>query len=239
MQKSSFQMDWTVDALTSDFAGRASLSTLLKEAQRIAQAHCEAVGFGKAYMESIHRVFLLTKIRAQITRSPGILERVSIRTTAYTPDRILFPRRTEFFSETGEKLAELFSIWVLVDTETLRIVRNWDELHAFPFSDTPELPRIIPTPIGEVQPAESVRTRYSMIDQNHHVNNAVYADLILDALEEHWFSGALPTGFDIVYHREARPGAVIELSTSRAEGRAYVRGDVDGKCCFESEVTWS
>lgn len=234
MNASTYLKELCVDGASIDFARNMTRSAMLRAAQSIAQEHCEAVGYGDSYMASVERVWLLTKLKITVARYPRRAENLTIETTAYAPDRILYPRTTRFLSTQNEELARVESLWVLVDTNTFRIVRKAPESMNFPFAPTPEGYQVNFPPKRDCPHRETVRVRYSMVDVNQHLNNAVYADLIDDALENRLFAGEMVRELSIAYHREAKPGAEIDLGVDENENEATVTGMVDGALCFEA-----
>lgn len=239
MNASTYRKELRVDGANSDFARNMTCAGMLRAAQMIALEHCEAVGYGDEYMASVERVWILTKIRIVIARSPKRAENLVVETTAYAPDRILYPRTTRFLSEAGEELARVESLWVLVDTGTFRIVRKAPDSMRFPFAEAPENYAIQLPPKRECERSETVRVRYSMVDVNQHLNNAVYADIVCNALEDRLFQGETIRELAIAYHREAKPGAAIALGWEEVNGEAYIAGTIDGALCFEASARFS
>ena len=72
---------------------------------------------------------------------------------------------------------------------------------------------------------------------NRHLNNAVYGDLISNLLENRLFQGDTIRELSLFYHREAKPGDQLLLSTAQEGDVVHIRGEVDGSRCFEASVT--
>ena len=73
-----------------------------------------------------------------------------------------------------------------------------------------------------------------MTDVNHHMNNAVYADLACNAIEQELFAGRHIASFTIQYHREAKFGETISLYQKKEENRYFLEGQLGDAACFES-----
>ena len=59
------------------------------------------------------------------------------------------------------------------------------------------------------------QVKYSDLDSNSHVNNAVYADIVCDTLPLDWLVEREIKKFGIMYQKEALAGQVIELDTAQ------------------------
>ena len=103
----------------------------------------------------------------------------------------------------------------------------------------PEKPAPEPKLPPLLEPERSLETRVPlhMTDTNHHLNNASYADLIVDLLEERLLAGETVRGLDICYHRELRTGETFTLrSQTLPDGSVRIDGVKGELCHFESQV---
>ncbi len=147
-----------------------------------------------------------------------------------------------FEDEDGRQLGGASSLWIVLSTETRRIVRP--SLAGIVFPDTSAYVSPVPPPgrITADAPAQRVTTRpvrYSDVDINMHVNNARYVEWVCDALGDKFFKDQPPKGFDISYVGEARVGEDIRLELSR-DGDAYTvvaRHAATGMTAIEALIT--
>ena len=91
-------------------------------------------------------------------------------------------------------------------------------------------------PVEEVLVGEEA-ARYSRCDQNRHLNNTRYADLICDHLPLERLEAGPVRELTISYHREAPLGCTLGLYAWEEEpGRYYFLGKNGEQSCFEAAV---
>ena len=132
------------------------------------------------------------------------------------------------------------SRWVLVDTDTHRILRRPPEAFAaLPFDE--EVPFAlnmeIPKP-ESTEPAGTARADYTLCDTNRHLNNTHYADVACNALPLEELERRAVRRIALNYHSEVPAGESFELERGRLdENTWYVAGQRGGKRCFEAKLT--
>lgn len=215
-----------------DMHGRLSMGNVLRLAQQITMEHCDELGFGFKTLLDGGRAFVLAKLEITVARMPMQGEEVKLITRAYGPKRIVYQRVTEICSPEGEVLVSIDSRWTLIDTSAWRITRDTipglveKMLPVQDFADI-RMPNVEFT--GE---KPSVQVRYSMLDINHHVNNAFYADWVQDALADELIAGKQFRRLQLNYNREARIGAEVKIQYACIDGVHYLRGEHEGGQCF-------
>lgn len=131
-------------------------------------------------------------------------------------------RQMAFEDLTGERLINAETAWLLVNPDTHHILKP----SAFPYGlpvDLSELDEQVASlrikPEGQLTPCWTREIRFNDIDCNHHVNNAVYADILTDALPVDVMSGRPLCGLELQYQAEARLGDQLEISVEKTEFR--------------------
>ena len=127
------------------------------------------------------------------------------------------------------------SRWILVDTETRRIVRRppagMDTLWL------PEVERALDQSIPKAEVLQNGglrRADYSLCDTNGHMNNTNYIDLACDLLEPAWLQQYGVRRVAVSYHREIPYGETVQLMHGMLENGLYVCGMRDGLPAFEA-----
>lgn len=234
MGRGAFEFTAVPAPVDCDVLSGLTPSAALRFIQDAATAGVSATGmthdvmleqYGLIFVTAAHAVRFFRPIRAG--------ETVSVRTDPAGCRGAHFFRQTLFTSPDGELLLEAQTDWSLIDAATGRPQRatafpgvldpleNWT-----PFIDPSRL-RLpaADTPCGE-HPVVHADT-----DENHHMNNTVYARLMTDC-----YRGELTQPvreFFIRYQRQAREGEIITLSRGRGEnGLLTAAGAVDGSACF-------
>ncbi|GKI15153.1 acyl-ACP thioesterase [Oscillospiraceae bacterium] len=212
----------------------------LRISQQISTDHCDCLGLTADFYRANHAVFLLAKLACEFTRVPLIGETLTLVTLPETAKRAVYKRVTRILDEEGREIGLVDSRWVLVDTDTHRILRRPPEAFAaLPFDE--EVPFAlnmeIPKP-ESTEPAGTARADYTLCDTNRHLNNTHYADVACNALPLEELERRAVRRIALNYHSEVPAGESFELERGRLdENTWYVAGQRGGKRCFEAKLT--
>lgn len=236
-----YRMDAEVTSFDVGPTRQLKYSMILKFLQEAAERQLNQEGLTYEFMSSKGIVFLLTRMDVKISRLPAVGESVAVYTWFETLRGAQFVRDMRMTGAGGETLAEAQSLWITVDPDTHRIIRPT----AFPFPDKmrPYKGDTVDVPVAKIKPgdlpedawATSFReVRWSDIDCNRHMNNAVYADLICDC-----YPGGLGnrqlTSFGISFIGEALEGARMEIRSALTQrDEAVYTCKIGDKRCFEA-----
>ncbi len=226
-----------------DLTHRMSLSNIMRHTQQMGSDHIAREGITYERMQRDGMVFLVNKMLITIKRRPIYAERLRLITVPRAPKGAQFIRDTYFDTKQGERLVETSISWILADPRTHRILRpaafDIYGLEMFP-NDGEYITayRIKKPDAAGVRHMRQIK--YSDLDSNSHVNNAVYADIVCDTLPLDWLVEREIERFGIVYQKEAVTGQVIELDTVQISQCAYYVGGMvgDGRC-FEAEINFT
>ena len=240
-----FEQEFIVGQYECDCKGRMKAGALMSQCQAISTNHCNELGLTLEVYRKTHTVFLLAKASLEIYHDIKVGDKLRVTTRPSGPKRAIFNRYTSFINEQGVEVAAQDAKWVLVDTDSWKILRDPPEELRFPFriQDVPEQDLSIPK-IKDAKQVSVERVTYSRTDDNGHLNNTQYADIILDNLP---FSATVERKMEklvINYHNEAKMGEEVgifveELGEEQGipAGKLgyYVVGKKsDGKKCFEA-----
>ena len=207
-----------------DVLGRLKISSAMLFMQQAAGEQLEYLGFSPELLLRENLVFMLTKTCIKIHRMPCAGDNLAIKTAPTAVKGVRFTREFQFASESGGKLLSALTLWVLVNTVSRKILRP----ASFPYDLSLE-PSFAGDDIGDVampkitaEPAEtgSVDIRYSHLDINRHVGNAVYADFICDALP---YEPLLVRGVCTVainFQHEAKYGEMLKIKRYDLDNQA-------------------
>ncbi|MDR2933590.1 MAG: hypothetical protein LBV27_10860 [Oscillospiraceae bacterium] len=237
-----FTKDMVAFDYDCDSAQRLKISAAMRYMQQTSAEHLNHLGlpYEKLYRENM--VFLLSKSCIKIFDMPVAGEEIVVGTAAVATRGARFVREFVIDDPKGNRMLSAFTLWILVDPNTRRILRP----QSFPYDLTFQQEAATQGEIADIalpkdaDPDIGVLTdlsiRYSHIDCNGHVNNSFYADFVCDALP---VESLLSKGLDTIvlsYHNEAKWGDVITMRTNAQSGNGYyVRGGKkDGSPCFEA-----
>lgn len=229
----------TVQISQCDPAGRLRASALLWYIQSVAGEHLEELNLphDRLYREGF--VFVVAGMALKIHRAPAYGERVLVATAP------LFGRGPHLLRETlvqtpaGEPLAECQTNWALLEAGSNKLLRASQFPHELPLLQGEWQPFYDPTRIRLHPPQQEQGHRaarvvaLSDLDQNHHMNNTVYADITLDCFGEQYLAAGGVDTLLLRYHRQARLNETLALRAG-LDGQMYTVGaQIDGKPCFE------
>lgn len=219
---------------------RLKYSMLLRYLQEAADRQMREDGMSYETLRDKGVVFVLTRADVSVKRLPAPGEDIAVNTWFKGFHGAEFIRNMTVEDMRGGTLAEAETRWVTVDPEKHRIVRP----AAFPFPEKikstagnkVETPHIT-FKTAEVPP-EAWRTfsreiRWSDVDFNGHVNNAVYADFLCDYFPS-GIHGRELDYFGINFSGEAREGDELKILSAQYEGNAVLCGTIAGRRCFEA-----
>ena len=233
----TFTQTISVRRQDADFAGRMKPGALLRYAQQIATDHCTAVGFDLDFYRNNHCGFVIVKQELRFTRVPMVDEVLTLTTMPEKARHATSRRMLVVKDASGDTVAQVFSWWVLMDSDTRRIMRRRPaEMEQF-WPEKVDLTQEYCLPQAEVlTPGAEITADYLVCDTNRHINNCVYADLAcgavpLDQLEDKPIRRML-----VSYHREVQMGDSMTLASGTAEDGWYTTGTrkSDGLTAFEA-----
>lgn len=227
-----------------DMQNEWKLSYLMRCVQQIASEQLDALGlpFNKLSAEGF--VFLLSRERVQIHKSLKAGEKITVTTWPVKEKGAQLRRTIIMTNENGERLASVYTSWILADPIQHKIIRPSSFPYALNISDPVEegekcIAGLRPVKSEVLEDGISLAVRYSNTDCNGHLNNAVYADLVMDCLPTDLLEQQRPVEFYIQYNHEAKYASIVETKIGRTADGWYVRGLLDGKNCFEANLILS
>lgn len=185
--KSRFQ----VRSYESDRRATLKPHSLLNYFEEAAQQHATELGFGFEELKKEQRFWVLSRLSAQVLRSPTWGDRVTVETWPKSVSRLFAIR--DFLihrdgEESSEPLVRASSAWLLMDATNGRPLRPEKFLPEGPLLDNAEkhalkeVPEKVALPEDDDELLTEVSVHYSDLDVNNHVNNSVYLRWIDDAV---------------------------------------------------------
>lgn len=204
-----------------DFNGNLKLSSLFTYFQDIAGLHAENLGMGMKVLYEKHGVlWVLVRMRVDITRYPLLKEEIIIETWPQEPNRIEFMRDFLVKDTEGNVLAKAISTWVIIDIESRRLKKSKEIYIGYPKIIKE---RAIDCRLGSLKPdgqleiAYKRKVCYSDIDINEHLNNSKYIDFIMDSFDLEVHKKYRIKSIEVNYSNEALPGDIITIYKDTSE----------------------
>ena len=228
----------TVPVYDCDLFCRLRPSAMLRYIQSVAGEHLDALGFSHQRLYDEGFVFLIAGAALKVYRAPTVGAHITISTAPLTGRGANMLRETVMQDQDGALLAECQTNWALIDPHTGRLLRPSAFPYALPELDGEWTPFADPAririhagePLGE---PVSRAVRLSDLDQNLHMNNTVYADILTDGFGDAYIQSAGIDTLFLRYHLQARLHDCLTLQYGRNGQLFTVSAQLGEKNCFE------
>lgn len=193
--------------------GLIRTSVLLRYTQDLAGYHSSSRGFGRDWYAERGIVWLVRAAEVAVVAPIPVGTELVGTTSVVGWRRVWARRRTDFHDADGSLVSWVHIDWVLLDGRgaPTRIPQEFDAVFGAPAA-TFGLARV---DLGEVPPAPArleLRVRPQELDPMDHVNNAIYADWLDEAVMVAGGAAAtraVPRLVRLEYARAAEPGARV------------------------------
>lgn len=235
----NFTEQFFVNRHDADFMGYLKPGALLRYAQQLATDQNTRLGFTNDFYVEHHLAYLLAKQALEFVRVPRIDETLTLTTVPEKSKRAVNKRLTLVQDAQGREVACVDSRWVLVDTDTRRILRRSSPLVEPYWNDTVE--RALEQAVPKAEQLHALpprRADYLLCDLNGHLNNCCYADLACASVPLEAVREKPIRTLRIVYHREVALGQQLSLAAGQAGNGWYTCGTREGgELAFEAFCT--
>ena len=212
-----------IEAYTSDFNGKATLSTLGNYILLAATMHAEKRGFGYENVTEHNRAWVLSRLAIEMKRYPVSNDVLEIHTWVEEVNK-LFTLRNFAFLIDGANIGYARSIWAAIDLDTRRPC-NLQELGNIEdyICDLP-CPIDKPSKLGAVdgEPVMKYIVKYSDLDINKHLNSVKYIEHVADLFPLDYYKNSEISRFEIMYISEVVYGTEITFHQKETEKGTFL-----------------
>lgn len=221
-----------------DYCKRLHASSILDLFQDVAGIHAEILGCGHSAFLKNSRIWVLVRVKFKVLSTPEMFQKVTVKTWPLPPSRAGFQREYLIEDENGKVLVKGSSDWVIIDSETRRLLPTKD---VYPFEDG-----FIETKVFEdkntkifdftaEKEGEVFLPTFSDIDMNNHVNNTKYANFVLNTVG--LTKGQSIKEMQIDYRHEVKSGEAIKIAYRIEENEISAKGiDQNGETKFFCKI---
>jgi acyl-ACP thioesterase len=184
-------------------------------------------------MEAGHRAWLLSSWQIVIERLPKLGEHIRVSTWPYEFKAMYGYRNFLMQDKEGRPLVKADAVWFLYDVAAGRPLKVQEAdirgygVDAAARLEMPKAPRKIAVP-QHFEEGNAVQVMPHHIDTNHHVNNARYVEIALEALPERIEPKELRVEYkkaavlgDIMIPRVTREDDIYTVVLTGTEGQTY------------------
>lgn len=194
-----------------DVNGTMKLSTMIAIVIKVSEEQSETLNRGNDFTHQFGVTWVITHYEIFISRLPKMNEKVQVTTQAMQYNKYFCYRNFWITTEEGEELVRIESIFSLMNYTTRKISSVTEEIIA-PFESEKITKIKRPTKVEELEDPRSVpfRVRFYDIDSNHHVNNSVYFNWLVEGLGYEFLTTYEPTHMNVRFDKEVEYGNQVE-----------------------------
>ncbi len=186
--------------------GKLSTSYLFYQMQDIAWEHANILGFGYNKLKEGQQFWVLSRLLVKIDRRPVWGENFTLETWSRGTDGFYGYRDFNFVDDAGKNIIQATSSWLVINSETKRIVRLTD------FDNFPKYEEsVFGENAGKVQSPKSdselqfTPVLFNEIDINQHFNTGRYIERIIDSYDFGFHEKNELIEFEINFIKEGLP----------------------------------
>ncbi len=219
-------------AYQCDRYGNMRPGILMNELQGMGDTHAEMLGCGRTFIHENNIAWVVTHYLVDIVEMPRNGEVLEYSSWPAVQDNLRATRDFEIHGADGRLLVRATSQWILIDLERrmpLRINehlnRKWpdDVRRAYDrkfekFADF------------DAEKTHVLKCRFDDIDENQHINNAVYAVWATESVGYEYRDAHVLRGIELNYKREINPNTpqvYIDVRTDGLVTHHRIRTDAD------------
>ena len=228
----------------ADWRRKVKASSLMRQMQQAAEDDLAQYGMPYDVLRSNKTVFVLSKMLICMDRDIVPYEPLLLTTIPKRIHGASFVRDFLLAEEGTDKvIMRASSVWALIDFDSRKLLRPSSLCGVIPHEEDTKvgfeamrtlLPATLDTSVGDKKITDARRVYPSMLDENSHLNNCLYADLLTDIISREKEYGS----FQINFISEAVLDDEIEIESVRSDTFEYVKGynKTKSKPCFEAAV---
>lgn len=211
-----------------DFSGRLFMGHMGNHLLNAADYHSHDRGFGMAYLNTINKTWVLSRLAVEMERMPAMYAHFDVETWVESAMRFFTNRNFKVIdSQSGEVYGYGRSVWAMIDTQTRQPV-NLLEVNGGSIANYVERTKTCPiakgsrvncTDAGEL--VAEIKTRYNDIDINGHVNSVKYIEHVLDTFPVEWYQTHRLQRFEVAYVAEAHAGDTLRFYRESPDGLSF------------------
>lgn len=231
-----YRHSFTVNSHSCDYNGIVRPSAVMTYLQEAANMQLRTYGPSYEDMKAAGQFFVLSRIGVSLSSPLYAYEDLHAETWALPSRGFSFLRCHRLLRGT-EVICQATSVWALLDAATRKPLRVTEYKPNFDCEETADvaLPDRIRLDRERLQPMGKYTVRYADTDQNGHMNNTVYADMLCGFLDAR---GKYVKRFSINYFQEAPLGSKLEIFGQTTEGGEHLfrsirsDGETNAEACF-------
>lgn len=219
-----FSEIFTIRSYHTDLNRRLTIYKLCSFFQDIAGNHTIECGVGWEKMQELNVFWVLSRMKISVISFPEWRQKIKVSTWSNGSDGLFAYRNFLVEDESGNVLVKASSMWLMVNTESRRIVRPDEYMKDFPLCKDKlfdEEPEKISGLVDRINYSPSIVT-FTETDMNMHVNNVSYIERIINSFDFDFLINNSIAEFQINFLKEARPGDILFVGKNKISESEYL-----------------
>lgn len=201
--------------------------------QDLASLHANKLGIGFDDIVKLNYYWIVSSIEFEEFKPFKSIEEVKVKTWPRPKNRLEFIREFEIRNLSDELLVKGISTWVLIDINTRKLTRGDNVIFNGEYKDYTNYPdyrrKKIQLPLLMPIKEWDYKVLRTDLDHNGHMNNAKYADIVYNGLDEF----IMPKTVHIIYLHEALVNENIHVSYYKSNNECIFIGKINSEVCFQ------
>lgn len=239
-----FTQNFHIPCYNTDMSWRLKPSSFMDLAQEAANLHATILGFGYDELIAAKTAWVLSRMRVVFVDPPKWREEMTLATWHKGMERLFFMRDFLMTDKEGNPRVKATTSWLVLNLETRRLVRDPQLLD----EGTTCSENVLDRPADKVAMPKDTEVNlvmehevaYSDLDMNGHVNNAMYMQWAMNAVNYEISSVRPLKEFTINFNHEIKPQEIVSVYKAIVEaedGRhVFVEGKVGEQSSFCVEM---
>lgn len=223
-----------------------TLSMLLRVAIQTSEVQCDCLEIGTNVVKKMGLGWVITQYEIQLTRLPKNEEQIEIITEATSYNKFFCYRDFWIYDSSGQELAYIHTTFVMMNLSTRKMCSIPPQLvEPFKAEKIKKIERSEDWEQVSMTSLSTYQVRFSDIDSNQHVNNAIYIDWMTDVLGYDFLVEHIPKKVSIKFEKEVEYGQTIESKWCLVE--SHENSDevlshhaimTEDSCCAKAMIVW-
>jgi acyl-ACP thioesterase len=235
---------FTIPCFNADMSWRLKPASFMDMAQEAANLHAATLGFGYDELIASRTAWVLSRMHVVFVDTPKWRDEVTLATWHKGLNRLFFLRDFLMTDKDGKARVKATTSWLVLNLDTRRLVRD---PHLIDEGKTCT-EDVLDAPADKVVMPKDVEAKlvmqhdvaYSDLDMNCHVNNAMYMQWAMNAVNYEISSDRPVREFTINFNHEIKPQETVAIYKAIVEKEdrrhVYVEGKVGDQSSFCVEI---
>lgn len=225
--------DFTIPCYNTDASWRLKPSAFMDLAQEAAGLHAVYLGFGYDDLIKTKTAWILSRVHVEFPDTPLWREEMTLTTWHKGLNRLFFIRDFVMTDKQGRERVKATTSWLVLNLETRSMVRDPKLVEEGTIctenaienpADKVRMPRDV-----EAEPVHEHVVGYSDVDMLGHVNNAMYMQWAMDAVDYELASTKPVKEFTINFNHEIKAAEKVTLYRACVEKEDGLHVFIEGR----------